>query len=103
MTNADLLARMADAHRRIQAASQDFENINRAMPEGGQFQLPAHIDVLATVNAVSAALVDSGLLDAEDLAVRKLECFATALEQATDMARQARRQMTGLIIPGART
>jgi len=86
---------------RLAAASEEFDAVNRALPNGMQpFQMPPWTDLTAAVNGAMALLVEKGIATEDECLDAKKVALAELVENMTGQAREIKKQFTGLVIAG---
>lgn len=95
---------IAAAQARVEAALAEFNQLNAVMPQGRQFMLPPMpmMEMTATLDVLVAAVIGAGIIeDQRAFAIVRTAHLAEIIESLAEQARAAKRQMTGLIVPGA--
>lgn len=91
---------MATALRCTQAL-RGFAVLNATLTEGeGAYAPMDSWPMQGQLMALSALLVNAGLLTEREVVLATLDCQASILEGSLQAAAEAKRQRTGIIIPG---
>ena len=86
---------------RFEAANAAFDQLNNMLPPGlPPFQKPPALELMASVNALTSILIDTGVLDGEEFLAAKLSQMAEMTEQCVELARELKRQALGLVVAG---
>lgn len=86
---------------RVGRALQGFEDLNRNRgPNDPVYSVPPGADLEARIDAIASLLVHNDLIDFTEFTLETLHRHADTLEGSLKGAREHKRRLTGLIMPG---
>lgn len=95
----DLHHELAEIEKRIRLLATEMQQLNQTMPQGAQVSFPPHLEVTAAVNALTAMLIEAGVIDELAFRARKGAQVMQAFEAMIAQAKELKRQITsGLVI-----
>lgn len=88
---------------RIARALEEIDQLNRVTgPQGMAVGIDqGTVAHTATLDALVRLLIEAGLVDEQELVRRKSAVMANAFESAVEEAREIRRTISGLVVPGS--